>query len=123
MNDFQEISEKQFNNAYNAHLPSKWVSFAFKYFSKETENKNLSLRNGLEYFLIGTFMLGLLGTILKLPRIVIGVFTITFTIILVGLVLYLLSAVILNRFRLKKIIKSLGITKAEYEYLVDKFNK
>ena len=46
-----------------------------------------------------------------------------FSIVLVGLVLYLLSAVILNRFRISKIIKSLGVTKSEYEYLVDKFNK
>lgn len=123
MSDFQEISEKQFNNTYNAHLPNKWVSFAFKYFSKKTENKNLSLRNNVEYYLIGGFLIGLLSTIFKLPKIIIDIFTIMFSIVLVGLVLCLLSAVILNRFRLKKIMKSLGITKAEYEYLVDKFNR
>lgn len=123
MSDFQDINEGEFDRAYNTHLPNKWIKFAFKHFSKETVDKNLKLRNGLEYILIGTFLLGLIGTILKLPKIIIGVFTITFAIILVGLVLYLLSAVILNRFRIKKIRKILGVTEAEYEYLRDKFKK
>lgn len=123
MSDFQEITERQFDRAYNLNLPNKWVSFAFKYFSQKTINNNLSLRNDLEYYLIGGFLLGLLSTILKLPKIFIGIFTITFLIVLVGLVLYLLSAVILNRFRIKKIRKILGVTESEYEYLVDKFKK
>lgn len=123
MSDFQEISEKQFDKAYNMHLPSKWISFAFKYFSKKIENKNLSLRNNVTYYLIGAFLLGLFSTIVKLPQVIIGIFTMIFSISLIGLVLYLLSAVILNSVRIKKIRKSLGITKSEYEYLVDKFYK
>lgn len=123
MTDFQEISEKQFDIAYNMHLPSKWISFAFKYFSKETEDKKLSLRNNIQYYLIGLFLLGLLSTILKLPTKLIGIFTIMFSIVLVGLVLYLLSAVILNRIRITKIRKDLDVTESEYKYLVDKYYK
>lgn len=123
MTDFQDITKHQFEDAYNKHLPSKWIKFAYKYFSKKTENENLSLRNNIDYFLIGAFFLGLFSTIFKLPHIIIGIFTIILSISLSGLVLYLFSAVILNNIRIKKIRKSLGITKAEYEYLVDKFNK
>jgi len=123
MNDFQEITERQFDSAYNAHLPKKWISFAFKYFSKKTVDKNLTLGKNLSYVLIGLFFLGLFSTILKLPHAIIGVFTITLSISLVGLVLYILSAGTLNRIRIKKIRKILDVTEAEYEYLVDKFKK
>lgn len=121
--DFQEITERQFDDAYNNHLPNKWISFAFKYFSKKTENENLIIGKNIQYYLIGLFLFGLISTILKLPHAIIGIFTIGLTISMVGLVLYLLSAVILNRFRITKIRKSLGITKSEYEYLIDKFKK
>jgi len=122
MDDFQDITKHQFDDAYNKHLPSKWIKFAFKYFSKETEDKNMSIQNNLEFYLIGIFILGLFGTILKLPHIIIGIFTMIFSIILIGLILFLTSAVLLNNFRIKKIRKSLGITRAEYKYLADKFN-
>lgn len=122
MDDFQDITKHQFEDAYNEHLPNKWIKFAYINFSNKTENEDFSIRNNVEFFLIGLFLLGLLSTIFKLPHMIIGIFTILFTILLSGLVLYLFSAVMLNNFRIKKIRKSLGITKAEYEYLINKFN-
>jgi hypothetical protein len=121
MVDVNKITKKQFDAAYNKYLPSGWIKFAYKYFSKETEKKNMSLKNNLTFILLGLFLIGFFGTAFKAPIALIGTVTITYSILLTILVLYLFSAVILNNFRLKKIIKSLGITKEQYNYLVRKF--
>jgi len=123
MGDFKKIKEKEFDKAYNTHLPSNWIKFAFKYFSTKTENENLTLSKNLQYYLTGLFLVGLLATILKVSAKLIGIITIMFSVVLVGVILYTLSAVILNRIRIKKIRKILGVTEAEYNYLVNKFKK
>jgi len=37
------ITKKKFIETYANHPPKKWIKFAFKYFSKETEAKNMKL--------------------------------------------------------------------------------
>lgn len=121
MTDFKKITKKQFDDAYNKHLPNGWVRFAYKYFSKETEKKDMSLRNNITFILLTFFLLGFFGTVFNASHAFIGVAVITYSILLAILVLYLLSAVLLNNRRIKKVMKILGVNKAEYNTLVDKF--
>lgn len=113
-----KISKEQFDTAYNNHLPSGWIKFAFKYFSKETEMKDMAVKNTVVDVLGGLFLLGLLATIFKLSDKIIGIFVIPYSILLATLVLYLFSAVLLNNWRIRRIRKELGITQDEYDALV-----
>ena len=115
------ISKTQFDNAYNQHPPAKWIQFAFKYFSKSIEKKDMKLSNIIAYTLLGTFLLGLFGTIMKWPRPVIATVTYIYVGLLTVLVGFLFAAVKLNNRRLKKIMKILDVTKQEYNQLVEKF--
>ena len=116
-----KITKRQFDAAYKQHLPGGWIKFAFKYFSKETEKEYMSLRNHLIFFLFGLFLLGFFGTVFKASWTFIAIPTIIYSIVLSILVLYLLSAVLLNNFRLRKIQKILGISKSQYNALVRKY--
>jgi hypothetical protein len=118
MADWTTITKEQFDAAYNKHLPSGWVKFAYKYFSTSTEQKNMSLKNGLAYFLGGLFLVGFLGTIFNVNKVFIKIFVGLYAIMLSVLVLYLFSAVILNKIRIGKIKKELGITSDEYNSLI-----
>ena len=115
----KKITKKQFNIVYKKYPPNGWIRFGFKYFSKETEMKDMSLRNNLTFFLLGLFLLGFFGTVLALPFI--KAITISYSIILTSLVLYLFSVVLFNNLRLKKIRKILGISKSKYIVLIRKF--
>jgi hypothetical protein len=112
------ISKEQFDTACNNHLPSGWIKFAFKYFSKETEAKNMEVKNTVVYTLGGLFLLGLIAAMLNFSDKIIGIFIIPYSILLGVLVLYLFSAVFLNNYRIKQIRKELGITQDEYDALV-----
>ena len=118
---YKKITKRQFDAAYNQHLPSGWIRFAYKYFSKETEKKDMSLRNHLTFFLLALFLMGFFGTAFKAAPAFIGTVTIIYSIVLSVLVLYLLSAVLLNNRRLKKVMKILGVTKQQYNYLANKY--
>jgi len=121
MADWRTITKKQFDAAYNQHLPSNWIKIAFRYFSKDTERKDFAPRRIITGILLGLFGLGMLATILNLPHKIIGVFVIPYSILLAMLVLYLFSAVILNNLRIRRIRKILGVTKYEYNALVSRF--
>ena len=112
------ISKEQFDIAYDNHLPSGWIKFAYRYFSKSTERKDFGVKRTVVGVLLGLFGLGMLAAILNLSNKVIGIFVIPYSILLAVLVLYLFSAVQLNNWRIKKIRKELGITKWEYDALV-----
>lgn len=118
---YKQITKKQFDVAYNLYLPSGWIRFAYKYFSKETEKKDMSLRNHLTFLLLILFLLGFFGTVFNAPIHLIKEVTICYSILLVILVLYLFSAVLLNNWRLRRVRKILGVTKEQYNYLVNKF--
>jgi len=116
-----KITKRQFDAAYKKHLPNGWVKFAYKYFSKSTTKENMSLNNHITFFLIALFLLGFFGTAFKAAPAFIGTVTWIYMILLSTLVLYLLSAVLLNNRRLKKVMKILGVTKVEYNKLVKKY--
>jgi len=121
MTDITKITKEQFDAAYNKHLPSSWIKFAFKYFSKSTEQKDMSIKNGVAYILGGLFVFGLLGTMFNVSTVLIKATIIPYSIILAALVLYLFSAVFLNNFRIRKIRKELDINSDEYDALVSKY--
>lgn len=121
MTKFKKITKKQFNDAYNMHPPNRWIRFGYKYFSKETDKKNMMLRNSISFILGVFFLLGFLGTITNTSYRFIAISTIVYAIFLTILVLYLLSVAILNNRRIKKIMKILDINKEEYNFLVEKF--
>jgi hypothetical protein len=121
MAEQKKITKRQFDKVYGKYLPNGWIKFAFKYFSKSTEKENMSLRNNVMFFLGGLFLLGFFGTVFNAAPAFIAIVTITYSILLAGLVLYLLSAVLLNNKRIKKISKELDIDIAEYNRLVRKF--
>ncbi len=120
MTDLNKITKKKFESVYNKHLPNGWIRFAYKYFSNNTEKKDMSVRNSVIYPLIILFLVGFIGTAFKASKELIGIVTICYSIILAILVLYLFSAVFLNNARIKTIAKELGITKEEYNKLVEK---
>ena len=121
MAEKKNVTKRQFDKVYDKYLPNNWIKFAFKYFSKQTEKENMSLRNNVTFLLGGLFLLGFFGTVLKLSPVFIGTITIIYSVLLAMLVLYLLSAVLLNNRRIKKIIKELDIDVIEYNKLVRKF--
>jgi len=121
MIDINTITKEQFDSASNKHLPSEWIKFAFKYFSSKTENTNLSVKRSIIGLLFGLFAVGFLGTVFNVSRILIMIPTLIYTILLFTLVIYISSAVILNNLRLIKIINELGITKEEYNQLINKY--
>ncbi len=117
------ITKERFLDVYNENQPNGWIRFAFKYFSKETENKDLKLKNTIAYVLIGLFAVGFFSTVFNAPRNIIAISTLTYSILLAVLVLYLFSANILNNIRIKKIYTELGITREKYIYFVDLYLK
>jgi len=117
-----EITKEQFITAYNKHLPSKWVVFVFKYFSKSTVENDMWLRKIFIGLLTTSFILGFVGTVLKMNSVVIGIPTFVFIIILGILGFIIGNGFILNNLRVRKIIKELGgISKYEYNRLSKKY--
>ena len=119
--DWKKITLEQFMDAYNTYPPNGWTIFAFKYFSKSTEAKNMKLSRWVVGVLLGLFGVGFIATILKLPREIIGPVTIAYCILLAILVIFLLIAVWMNNARIKKIAKLLGVSLYEYNLLADTY--
>jgi hypothetical protein len=117
----KNITKEQFDAAYNKHLPSGWIKFAYKYFSKQTEKKDMKLNRVIWYVLGILFTIGFFGSAFGMSHFLIGLVTIPYAIILTTLVLYLISAIKLNNLRLNKIAKELGVSKEEYDELAMKY--
>lgn len=116
-----EITKEQFDEAYNKHLPKRWIRFAYKYFSKETEKRDLAPSTTIVVALGLCFLTGMLGTIMNWPRAVIAAVTYIYMGLLTLLVGFLFAAVQTNNRRLKKVMKILGVSKQDYNLLADKY--
>lgn len=117
-----KISKEQFNAACNKYPANAWTKFSFRYFSTNTAKQDLYVSKIVRNTLIGLFLLGLVGTILSLPKILIGIATLTFTGILVLVGVLMFSTFIMNNSRIKKIRKELGITNDEYDALLTAYS-
>lgn len=113
------ITKEQFDEAYSHYLPNWWTRMAYKWFSKSTEKKDMKPSITVTVVLLTMFLTGMLGTIMKWPRAVIGTVTISYSIILAILVFSLLAAVWMNNSRIKKIAKELGVSLQEFNDLSD----
>lgn len=107
--------------AYENHPAARWIKFAFKYFSKSTEKENMKPGKAIVGILLSLFLVGFIATVANLPRAVIAIATISYSIILAILVLFLLAAVTVNNRRIKKVIKELGCTIEEWNRFVDAY--
>jgi hypothetical protein len=114
MTDISKITKEEFDAVYNKYPANKWTKVVFRYFSTNTLPQDMFVKNTMKYTLIGLFLIGLIGTILSLPRLLIGIATLTFTGILVLLAILMFSAFIMNNSRINKIRKELGLTRVEY---------
>jgi hypothetical protein len=119
--ELKKITKEQFFNAYNQHLPNKWIKFAYKYFSKNNENNNFIIKQSIIGLLIILVLFGFFGTIFNINPMLIKFITIIYSVILSIFVLYLFSAIILNNIRINKIRKILNVSKEQYNYLANKF--
>jgi len=116
-----KITKRQFDKAYNAHLPNWWIKFVFRFFSKETEKKDLVLSNTLTYTMLGLFGIGFFSRVFNAPEVVVKWATIPLMVILLLIGITMFSGFKLNNWRIRKIRKKLGVGKAEYNKLVTKF--
>jgi len=116
-----KITKRQFDKAYNTHSPNWWIKFVFRFFSKETEKKDLVLSNTLTYIMGGLFAIGFFSTVFNAPEVVVKWATIPLMVILLLIGITMFSGFKLNNWRIRKIRKKLGVTKAEYNALVTKF--
>jgi len=103
-----KITKEQFEAVYNQHLPNRWIKFAYKH-------------NNITFIILGLFFLGFLGTLFNINKTIIEIASICYLISLSVLVLFLSCVVVMNNLRIRKIIKKLGISKTEYNSLVNNF--
>jgi hypothetical protein len=111
------ISEEQFLEAYNRHLPNKWIEFAFRYFSQSTKQEDKYVSRIVSGILITLFVLGFIGTMFNFSRTFMWATMIPFIFILFGVVVLMFGGAIMNNLRIRKICKELGITHLEYDLL------
>jgi hypothetical protein len=121
MTDISKITKEEFDAVYNKYPANRWTKVAFRYFSTNTLPQDMFVKNTMKYTLIGLFLIGLIGTILSLPRLLIVIATLTFTGILVLLGILMFSAFIMNNSRINKIRKELGLTRVEYDICSNQF--
>jgi len=114
-----DLSLQEAIRVYKKYDAPKWVKFAFKYFSKETEKKNMKLNNAFVWVLGILFGTGMLGTIMHWPRPIIKWVTLSYMVVLSVLVFFLLAAVWTNNRRIRKIAKELGCTLSEWNKIAD----
>jgi len=115
------ISKIQFDRAYNTYPPNWWIKTVFRYFSEETDKTDLIPKKAIIWILLTLFLSGFISTIIRANPQFTKIVTILYAIILLSLIAFLLVGAIMNTHRLSKIIKLLGISKVEYNELVDKF--
>lgn len=122
-----DINKEQFEKIYNKYLPNKFLVFMFKHFAKDDEKTTgikLKLGDKLGWFvLLPLFLIGMLFTIIGLPKTYIGVVTISYSVILSIIVLSMFVAVQWNNFRIRKIAKKLGVNISDYNEIVNLFRQ
>jgi len=118
------ITKEKFEEVVNKYPQNSWIKFAFKHFSKKEDKSKIDwskIGNWSAFILIILFLIGFIGTILNAHRWIILYSTVGYSLFLSIVVFYLLSALLMDDFRLKKIMKELGITPKQYVDLIREF--
>lgn len=113
-----KLSKEEFLTVYNKHLPNTWTKFTFRYFSTNTKYADAWVRNIFKGVELSLFGIGFLATVLSFPRFIIAISTITFSLLLLLLGIFMLGGFIMNNRRINKIMKELGLTQEDYDYYV-----
>ena len=116
---FDQISEAQFMAAYNKYASNAWTKFTFRFFSTSTVQKDKWVNTALLLTMVTMLFLGFAETIAGLPKEFIAIPTYTLATLLLAIGILKGGAFIMNNLRIKKIIKTLGITQTEYNLLAD----
>ena len=115
------ITKEQFDAAYNKYGPSKFLKFVYTYYNVKMKRPGKPLAWGTIVAVIA-FFIATIGMIvfdqLGMKPVAIGF---VWGYIPFGALLISLPAFLLNKARIKKIIKILGVTPIEYNKLVDRF--
>lgn len=113
------ISYKEFWTAYNNHLPSKLEEFYFKYFSTNTEPEDKWLTWVVFGIFFIPFIIGMIGTMANASRDLIQTATLVFACLLVPFALVWIYVWIAHNLRIRRIRKELGVSRQEYNRLVN----
>jgi len=119
-----KITKERFEEVVNKYPPNGYIKFAYKHFGTENEQGKIKwskIGNFAMIILLLLFLIGFAGTVSNAPRWVILYSTVGYSVSLFIFVFYLLSDFLMNDFRLKKIMKELGITPKQYEDLIKEF--
>jgi len=114
-NNMKEITKEQMIEAMEKYPPSNYVTTLYRIFGKYSEHPIKKWFIRIEVALFG---LGFLFTALGLNHTIVGIPTILFSLILVVVVLSLTVAYVMNRIRLRKAYKYLGISAEEWNLYV-----
>lgn len=126
----RNITREEFLSVYNKYPPGRYVIFVYKHFSKEGTNADLKPKVAINKILVGillvAFLIGFVGTVIsdltgKPLRHLIGIPTVVFAIVLVGIAVLMFSARSINNLRIRKIARKMGLPLYEYNKLADKY--
>ncbi len=111
------VTKEKFLEVCNRHKPNLWTRLVYRYFSKETKPSDKYVSTIVLIFFLTSFIVGYIGTVLKMPKNIILVATLVYSIALALLVLFMAIGGLMNYIRIKNIMKELGVSKEEYEKL------
>ena len=66
--NWEDVTKEEYDAAYEKHLPKAWIRFAYKYFSKSTEKKDMKPSKTILGILMSLFLVGFFATAFKLQR-------------------------------------------------------
>jgi len=115
------LTKEQFEAVYNKYPPSKLEIFCIKYFSTSSLPKDRWLIWTITGILFIPFLIAFIFTVQGKANGIVRIPTFIFCALLLTALLPRIYAVILHKLRIRKIIKELGVTKQEYQILVDMY--
>jgi|WetSurMetagenome_2_1015567.scaffolds.fasta_scaffold691564_2 hypothetical protein len=115
-------TKEKFLEVYNRHLPNGYVRFVYRYFSLNTKNNDRWLSRVIKWIFICAIFVGFVSIIITGDNTpsndVAFVATMYVGYILLLLATMIIVAAIINNFRIRKIIRELGIGWDEYNICV-----
>ena len=117
----KNITKENIDVLFEKYPPNKWIEIVYRYFSKETDKKDIVVTERLTYLLVVFFIVGFLLTAFNASRILIMIVTLGYTFLLSALIIFIFIGVFMNRKRLKKIMKELNVNIQEYNSLIQKY--
>jgi hypothetical protein len=115
------ITKEEFDIVYNKYKAGKFIHFFYDYFNDIINKNKKYLTKYLLIILTVTFFLGFFSTMFNFSKIIIGIPTFIFAVLLVLIIIPNIIARKLNDLRIKRIYKELGITYDDYVYYTNMY--